>query len=249
MTAPNSNLGTLFVTGASSGIGAATARYFLSQGWHVGLFARRAEALADVAGGAPNAHVLPGDVTDAAQVEAAIATFAETTGRLDVLFNNAGVFTPPRPPDEIPLADWDLALAVNLRGMGVTARAAFAQMRRQSPQGGRILNNGSISATSPREGAGPYTVTKHAITGLTRQIALDGRAFSIACGQIDIGNAETEILRTIVDRARATGATPPPMFDVEEVARAVWHMATLPPEANVLSMTLMATTMPYVGRG
>lgn len=241
--------GTIFITGASSGIGAATARHFLAQGWQVGLFARRAEALAETAAGAANAHVLPGDITDAAQTERAMETFARSTGRLDALFNNAGVFTPPGPPDEIPMEAWDEALDINLRGMIVAARAAFAHMRAQSPAGGRIINNGSISATSPREGAGPYTVTKHAITGLTKQIALDGRPYGIACGQIDIGNAETDILRSIAERAHATGATPPPMFDVDEVARAVWHMATLPPEANILSMTLMATTMPYVGRG
>ncbi len=241
--------GTIFITGASSGIGAATARHFLAQGWHVGLYARRAEALAETAAGAERAHILPGDITDAAQTEAAIASFVAATGRLDALFNNAGHFTPPGTPDEIPLTDWDAALDVNLRGMIIAARAAFAAMRAQSPQGGRILNNGSISATAPREGAGPYTVTKHAITGLTRQIALDGRPYAIACGQIDIGNAETDLLRGIADRARAAGITPPPMFDVDEVARAVWHMATLPPEANILQMTLMATTMPYVGRG
>ena len=178
-----------------------------------------------------------------------MARFARDAGRLDVLFNNAGIFTPPGTPDEVPLADWDAALAVNLRGMIVAARAAFALMRAQVPQGGRILNNGSISATAPREGAGPDPVTTHATTGLTKQIALDGRPHGIACGQIDIGNAETDLLRGIAERARAAGQAPPPMFDVDEVARAVWHMATLPPEANILTMTLMATTMPYVGRG
>ena len=241
--------GTILITGASSGIGAAAARLFLAEGWQVGLFARRAEALDEVAGGAAGAHPLPGDVTDAAAVERAVAQLADTTGRLDVLFNNAGVFTPTAPFDEVPLADWDRALAVNLRGMVVAARAAFARMRAQDPQGGRIINNGSVSAHSPRPGAGPYTVTKHAVTGLTRQLALDGRPFGIAAGQIDIGNARTGIVEDIAARARAAGEPEPASFDVDEAARAVWHMATLPAEANVLSMTLMATQMPFVGRG
>jgi NADP-dependent 3-hydroxy acid dehydrogenase YdfG len=241
--------GTILITGASSGIGAATARLFLAEGWQVGLFARRAEALERLAGAATGAHVLPGDVTEPDAVEGAMAALVRETGRIDVLFNNAGLFTPPAPFDEVPLEDWDRAIAVNLRGMIVAARAAFARMRAQAPQGGRIVNNGSISAHSPREGAGPYTVTKHAVTGLTRQIALDGRPYGIAAGQIDIGNARTEIIEAIAARARAAGEAEPPSFDVDEAARAVWHMATLPAEANVLSMTLMATTMPFVGRG
>ncbi len=240
---------TILVTGASSGIGAAVARRFLAEGWQVGLFARGEAALREVAGGAPGAHVLPGDVTDAQAVEAVVARLAAATGRLDVLFNNAGVFTPPGLPDEVPLAEWDRAIDVNLRGMVVAARAAFAQMRGQVPLGGRIVNNGSISAHAPRERAGPYTVTKHAITGLTKQLSLDGRPYGIAAGQIDIGNARTEIVEGIATRARAAGEAEPPSFDVGEVAQAVWMMATLPAEANVLSMTLMATTMPYVGRG
>ena len=241
--------GTILVTGASSGIGAAVARLFLDEGWQVGLFARRGAALRAVAGDAPGAHILPGDVTKAEAIEEAVARLAGATGRLDVLFNNAGVFTPPGLPDEVPLAEWDRAIDVNLRGMVIAARAAFGQMRRQTPSGGRILNNGSISAHSPREGAGPYTVTKHAVTGLTRQLALDGRPHGIAAGQIDIGNARTGIVEGIAERARAAGEPEPPSFDVAEAARAVWHMATLPAEANVLNMTLMATRMPFVGRG
>ena len=241
--------GAILITGASSGIGAATARLFLQEGWAVGLFARREGVLHEVAEGAPRAHVLPGDVTDAAEVKAAVARFAAEAGRLDAVFNNAGVFSPPGLPDDIPQEEWDRAIDVNLRGMILVARAAFAQMRSQSPQGGRIINNGSISAHRPREQAGPYTVTKHAITGLTKQLALDGRSLGIAAGQIDIGNARTEMIAGIAAHAEAAGQAPPPSFDVADAARAVWHMATLPPEANVLSMTIMATRMPYVGRG
>jgi NAD(P)-dependent dehydrogenase (short-subunit alcohol dehydrogenase family) len=166
-----------------------------------------------------------------------------------VLFNNAGLFTPPMPIDEVPVDDWRRAVDVNLTGMFLAARAAFGQMRRQAPQGGRIINNGSISAHVPREGAAPYTATKHAITGLTRQISLDGRPFDIACGQIDIGNALTDIMQTVTEKAKAAGDPPPETFDVRHVADAIWQMATLPLSANVQFMTLMATKMPYIGRG
>lgn len=240
---------TILITGASSGIGAATARLFLDRGWQVGLFARRAGALAEVAAGAPGAHLLPGDVTRPDDLDRACAALAAATGRIDVLFANAGVFTPPALPDALPVADWAQAVDVNLSGMFYACRAAFGQMRRQSPQGGRILLNGSISAHAPREGALAYTTTKHAITGMTRQIALDGRPFGIACGQIDIGNARTAILEDIAARAEAEGRAAPPMIETATVAEAVWHMATLPEGANILTMTLMATTMPFVGRG
>jgi NADP-dependent 3-hydroxy acid dehydrogenase YdfG len=240
---------TILVTGDSSGIGAACARKFLSGGWQVGLLARRADRLEALAGAAPAAHALPADVTDPAAVERAVAALVAATGRLDVLFNNAGIFPAPALIDEIAPADWDAAVAVNLTGMVNAARAAFAQMRRQTPPGGRIINNGSVSAQSPRPRALAYTVTKHGVTGLTKQLALDGREFRIACGQIDIGNARTGVLEEIAARTLEEGASPPPTFDVDEVARAVWQMATLPAEANVLSMTLMATAMPLVGRG
>lgn len=241
---------TMIVTGASSGIGLAVAEHMLDAGWTVGLVARRAErleALADRYGDA--AIPLPLDVTDAAAVDATFHAFAETTGRLDTLFNNAGVFTPTAPLDEIALDDWRRAVDVNLTGMFLCARAAFGLMRRQSPQGGRIIMNGSISAHAPRAGAAPYTATKHAITGLTKQIALDGRPFDIACSQIDIGNADTDLLRDAAHQAMERGDPPPHVMDVADVARAVHLMADLPLSANILFQTIMATKMPYVGRG
>jgi len=238
------------VTGASFGIGRAVAERMLGAGWTVGLVARRADRLDATARAlGPRAVPLPLDVTDADAVQSAFHDFVEMTGRLDVLFNNAGLFTPAAPIDEIPLDDWRRALNVNLSGMFLCARMAFRLMRRQRPQGGRIINNGSVSAHSPREGAAPYTVTKHGVTGLTRQIALDGRPYDIACGQIDIGNAETDLLREIAERARADGKEPPPVMDVSHVADAVLAMADLPLAANVLFQTIMATKMPFVGRG
>jgi NAD(P)-dependent dehydrogenase (short-subunit alcohol dehydrogenase family) len=240
----------LLVTGASAGIGRAVAERFLAEGWWVGLVARRAALLDEVAAGHKRAVVLPADVTDAAAVDRVFADFAAKAGRLDVLFNNAGIFTPAAPIDEIPLADWRSALAVNLDAMFLCARAAFGQMRRQSPQGGRIINNGSLSAQTPRPGSASYTTTKHAITGLTKTLALDGRAFDIAASQIDIGNARTGLLQGIIDRARAVGDVPePPTMDVADVVNAVFYIATLPPEANVPFMTVMATKMPHIGRG
>ena len=238
---------TILITGASSGIGAATARLFLDEGWTVGLMARREEALRDIAGDHPNAHVLPGDVGDPAQAEGCVARFVERAGRLDVLFNNAGIFVPAADIDETSVEDWNRALSVNLTGMFLMARAAFGAMRAQG--GGRIVNNGSISAHVPRPGAVTYTVTKHAITGLTKQLALDGRPLSIACGQIDIGNARTPLLEELDAAQRARGGDGVPMMAVEDAARAVLHMAGLPLGTNVLTMTIMAAGMDYVGRG
>ncbi len=240
---------TIIVTGASSGIGRAVAERFLEEGWQVGLLARRKDALTEVAQGRDNAHVIPCDVTDPDAVEAAFQMFVTATGRLDCLFNNAGIFTPAAPIDEIPVEDWLQASAVNLTGMFLCARAAFGLMRRQDPQGGRIINNGSVSAHTPREGAATYTTTKHGVTGLTKNLALDGRPFDIAAGQIDIGNAETELLQWLVDQAVQKGEVPPPTMEVSHVADAVWHMANLPLHANTLFQTIMATKMPYVGRG
>ena len=240
---------TIIVTGASGGIGRAVAERFLAQGWAVGLIARRADKLGEVAGANPRAIPLPCDVTHEDEVRQAFAAFVQEVGRLDVLFNNAGIFTPPGMIDEISLADWNQAVAVNQTGMFLSARVAFGHMRRQMPQGGRIINNGSVSAQVPREGAVTYTMTKHAVTGLTKQLALDGRAFDIACGQIDIGNARTEMVEALITREKAAGRAVPFTMDVGLVADAVLRMAELPPEANVLFQTIMATKMPLVGRG
>jgi NAD(P)-dependent dehydrogenase (short-subunit alcohol dehydrogenase family) len=242
---------TAIVTGASSGIGRATAEAFLTAGWHVGLIARRAEPLQAMAQQFENAEPLVADVTDASAVKAVFAGFAAKTGRLDVLFNNAGMFGPSGLIDEIDLADFDAVIAVNLRGMFICAQQAFAQMRAQHPQGGRIINNGSLSAHNPRPGSVCYTTSKHAITGLTRSLSLDGRPFDIACGQIDIGNARSELVDDLNARilAKDPGATLMPMMDVQEAASSVLHMASMPPEANVQFMTVMATKMPYIGRG
>ncbi|HGG63914.1 MAG TPA: SDR family oxidoreductase [Rhodobacteraceae bacterium] len=242
---------TIVITGASSGIGAATAEAFLKDGWQVGLIARRREALEAVAAGHPAAHVLPADVTDEVVLKAAFDNFVAITGRVDVLFNNAGTFGPAGLIDEISVDEWRQVVDLNLTGMFLAARFAFAQMRRQDPMGGRIINNGSVSAHAPRPGSVGYTSTKHAITGLTKCLSLDGRAFDIACGQIDIGNAQTELLDQL--NARALKANPDvpvqPMMDVGIAADAVLQMAQLPLSANVQFMTLMATKMPLIGRG
>ncbi|MGB0797899.1 MAG: SDR family oxidoreductase [Planktomarina sp.] len=239
---------TVLITGASQGIGAATAQAFWDAGWHVGVLARRKAELETLAHGRA-ATILPADVTDEDAVERAVATLVAKTGRLDVLFNNAGMFGPQAPISEINYADWRQVVDLNLHGMFLCARAAFRQMQSQSPQGGRIINNGSISAHAPREGSVAYTTTKHAITGLTKTLSLDGRAFDIACGQIDIGNARTDMVRDL-EKARAEQGLPElPAMDVENAANAVLHMANLPAEANVQFMTVMATKMPFVGRG
>ncbi len=237
---------TIVITGASAGIGAACARLFLDRGWRVGLLARRRGALEQVAGGNENAVILPCDVTDPASVDAAFDSFVDQAGRLDVLFNNAGMFGSTAPIDEISVEEWRQVRSVNLDGMFLCARAAFARMRAQNPQGGRIINNGSISAHVPREGSVTYTTTKHAITGLTKTLSLDGRAYDIACGQIDIGNARTELLEGIIAK---NPDNPPPTMAVEDVSKAVLQMTELGPEANVQFMTLMATKMPFIGRG
>lgn len=240
---------TIIVTGASSGIGRATAELFLDQGWQVGLLARSADKLSQVAAMRENAIPLVADVTDPQAVSAAFDEFQAQAGRLDVLFNNAGIFAPAGTIDEIALDDWYQSVNVNLNGMFLCARAAFGLMRRQVPQGGRIINNGSIAAHVPRPNSVHYTATKHAITGLTRSLSLDGRAHGIACGQIDIGNARTQMVQNLVETAVAEGREPDPTMAVEDAARSVLHMASMPPEANVQFMTVMATTMPYIGRG
>ncbi|MBM2575782.1 SDR family oxidoreductase [Jannaschia sp. Os4] len=240
-------MSSILITGASSGIGAACARLFLDAGWTVGLMARRREALEEVADGHDRAHVLVADVAEPGQVEGAVTLFRDRAGSVDVLFNNAGVFVPTGEIDEVPVPDWDHAVRVNLTGMFLAARAVWPVMRAQG--GGRIVNNGSISAHVPREGAVAYTVTKHAITGLTRQLSLDGREHGIKCGQIDIGNARTPMLDGLDRASREMGGAGVPMMEVDEAARSVMHMATMPPEANVLFLTVMANAMPYVGRG
>ncbi|MEZ5913306.1 MAG: SDR family oxidoreductase [Paracoccaceae bacterium] len=242
---------TIVVTGASAGIGAATAARFLDDGWNVALLARRPEALAGVAADHRAALCLPCDVARPDEVEAAFAATVARFGRIDALFNNAGISPPAGLIDEIALSDWMHTLDINLTGMFLCARAAFAQMRRQDPQGGRIINNGSISAHAPRPGSVCYTTTKHAITGLTKTLSLDGRPFSIACGQIDIGNARTALAERIGQGVpQANGSImAEPMMDAADVAGAVYHMASLPLSANVQTMTIMATNMPFVGRG
>ena len=233
----------ILITGASSGIGRATAEVFLDAGWRVGVLARRADRLEEVAEGRA-AVLLPADVTDAEAMESAFETFLAKAGRLDVVFNNAGIFGPATTPDAVSVAEFDEVMAVNLRGMFITARLAFAAMRAQTPQGGRIINNGSLSAYVPRPGSICYTTSKHAITGMTRSLSLDGRPFDIACGQIDIGNAESELVAGL-KQANPEMHT----MDVENAARSVLHMAEMPPEANVQFLTVMATKMPYIGRG
>ncbi|MGR3372263.1 SDR family oxidoreductase [Pseudooceanicola nanhaiensis] len=237
----------ILITGASSGIGAACARLFLAEGWRVGLLARREEMLREVAEGSEDALCLAADVTDEGAVEAAFDRFTDWAGRIEVLFNNAGAFGKAAFIDEMDPEEFRAVVDLNVTGMFLCARAAFGRMRRQDPQGGRIVNNGSISAHVPRERSVAYTTTKHAVTGLTRTLSLDGRAFGIACGQIDIGNARTPLLEAAV-KAAPPGEAPPTM-DVDHAARAVLHMAELPPEANVQFMTIMATNMPYIGRG
>lgn len=241
----------IIITGAGSGVGRATARRFLEAGWNVALAGRREGALAETAAGHPGALVAPTDVTDPDAVRAMFDACVGVWGRVDALFNNAGTNVPPAPLDEISVADWRRVLGANLDGAVLCAREAFRVMRAQSPQGGRIVNNGSISAHAPRPGSVPYTVTKHAMTGLTRTLALDGRPFDIACGQIDIGNAETDMIRkAATGMPQADGSVrPEPLMAVEHVAEAVLHMCSLPLDANVLFMTVMATKMPLVGRG
>lgn len=242
---------TIIITGGGGGVGRATARAFLDAGWRVGLVGRRADALAETAQGNANALILPCDVTDEAQIDTAFAKAYDTWGHLDALFNNAGVSLGGAPIDEISVADWRNLIDINVTGSFISARAAFGIMRRQSPQGGRIINNGSVSAHVPRWGSTPYTASKHAITGLTRTISLDGRPFNIACGQIDIGNALTDMAEKMtkgVPQADGSIAVESVM-DVKHVANSVLHMANLPLDANVQFMTVMATTMPYIGRG
>jgi len=242
---------TIVITGASAGIGRDCAERFIALGWNVALIARRAEALEAIAGDAQNALALPCDVTDDAAVEAAFDATVDSFGRVDVLFNNAGLMPRGALIDELSPADWRAAVEVNLTGMFLCARAAFARMRGQSPTGGRIINNGSVSAHAPRPGSVAYTATKHAITGLTKALELDGRAFDITCGQIDIGNARTELAERIAHGVPQADGTirPEPMMEVAHVTDAVVHMANLPAQVNIPFLTVMAAKMPYLARG
>lgn len=240
---------TIIITGASQGIGKATAETFLADGWTVGLMARRAEVLEEISDGNPRAIPLVADVTDEAQVETQFAAFAEQTGRIDALFNNAGMSGPRTTIDNVTLDEWLSVVNLNLTGMFLAARAAFKHMRTQHPRGGRIINNGSISAHVPRDFSICYTTTKHAITGMTRTLSLDGRPLDIACGQIDIGNALTEMVEVTNQRMIAEGKEPDPFMEVQHAAETVLHMANLPLNANVQFVTVMATKMPYIGRG
>lgn len=242
---------TIMITGAGSGIGRATARHFLENGWRVALVGRREGPLEETAQGNPNALPVAFDVTDAPAVDAGVQKVVSEWGRLDALFNNAGVSLPSTMIDEIKVEDWLNVANINITGMFLCARAAFGQMRRQDPQGGRIINNGSISAHVPRPGSVPYTMSKHAVTGLTRTLSLDGRKFNIACGQIDIGNALTEMAAPMTKGVpQADGSTRvEATMDVAHVASSVLYMANLPLETNVQFMTVMATTMPFIGRG
>jgi NAD(P)-dependent dehydrogenase (short-subunit alcohol dehydrogenase family) len=243
------------VTGAGGGIGRASAQALVRAGWRVVLAGRRREPLeasaaaVDPTGALTLVH--PADVGDPAQVEALFEATRERFGRLDLLFNNAGIGHAPTAIEDLSLARWDEMVRINLTGAFLCLQAAFRLMKAQEPRGGRIINNGSISAHVPRPGAVGYTATKHAITGLTRQAALDGRALDIACGQIDIGNAVTEMTRPMAaGMPQADGrVAAEPVMDVERVAEAVVYMASLPLDANVLFMTVMATKMPFVGRG
>jgi NAD(P)-dependent dehydrogenase (short-subunit alcohol dehydrogenase family) len=243
------------VTGAGSGIGRAAALALLKDGWSVALAGRRAEALeqtvAAAADSAARALAVPTDVGNDGAVRALFDKVRQTFGRLDLLFNNAGTGAPAIPLEDLTIEQWRRVIDVNLTGAFLCTQAAFRLMKEQTPRGGRIINNGSISAYTPRPNSAPYTASKHAITGLTKSTALDGRKYDIACGQIDIGNAGTEMtarMKNGVPQANGTIA-PEPTMDVDAVARAVVYMASLPLDANVLSMTVMATKMPFVGRG
>ncbi len=242
------------VTGAGTGIGKAAAAALLKEGYRVALAGRRRERLDETASESAAGErvlVVPTDVADPAAVKALFARTREAFGRLDVLFNNAGRSSPAVPLEDFSYEQWNKIVGVNLTGMFLCTQEAFRIMKSQEPRGGRIINNGSISAHTPRPNSAPYTATKHAVTGLTKSTALDGRKYDIACSQIDVGNARTELAARMakgVPQADGTVAAEP-LIDVEHVARMVVHLAGLPLDVNVLFMTIMATKMPFVGRG
>jgi NAD(P)-dependent dehydrogenase (short-subunit alcohol dehydrogenase family) len=239
------------VTGAGSGIGRAAAQALLGDGYQVVLAGRRRGPLEETAQGSPHALVVPTDVRQPDSVRALFAAVKDRHGRLDLLFNNAGVGSPRVLLEDISYEQWQEVVQVNLTGMFLCLQEAFRLMKVQQPRGGRIINNGSISAHAPRPDSAPYTATKHAVSGLTRSAALDGRKYDIACGQLDIGNAASELTQRMTTGVpQANGTTmPEPRMDLSAVASAVLYMASLPLDANVLFMTVMATKMPFVGRG
>ncbi|MFM8900623.1 MAG: SDR family oxidoreductase [Burkholderiales bacterium] len=245
----------VLITGAGSGIGRACSLAFLAANCKVILVGRREQPLLETIQLAPthrdNALPVTADVTDETSVAALFEQVSSRFGRLDVLFNNAGVFAPALPVEDLSLSQWKAVLDVNLTGAFLCTQQAVRLMKKQTPQGGRIINNGSIAAHAPRPNSAPYTAAKHAITGLTKATSLDGRAYNIACGQIDIGNAQTDMTSPMAAGIlQANGQTMvEPLMDVRHVADAVLHMAALPLSANVQFMTLMATNMPYIGRG
>jgi NAD(P)-dependent dehydrogenase (short-subunit alcohol dehydrogenase family) len=242
------------VTGAGSGIGRAVCHGLLRDGWRVALVGRRAEALRETLATAPEPHLAlthPADVTRDDEVHALFGRVLDEWGRVDLLFNNAGLFGPTAGIDELEPDQWRQVVDTNLTGCFLCAREAFAAMKAQRPAGGRIINNGSVSAQVPRPHAAAYTASKHAVTGLTKAISLEGRSFGIACGQIDVGNAATELTAGIAQGALQPDGSrrPEPMMDVRYAAEAVLQMAGLPLDANVQFMTIMATAMPLIGRG
>jgi NADP-dependent 3-hydroxy acid dehydrogenase YdfG len=242
------------VTGAGSGIGKAVAIALAAAGYCVVLAGRRADALQETSsaiGGGADVLAVPTDVTQPDSVNALVARAVEEFGGVDVLFNNAGINFPGIPFEDLPYEKWAAVVEVNLTGMFLCAQAAFRAMKTQDPRGGRIINNGSISAHAPRPDSAPYTATKHAVTGLTKSISLDGRKYDIACGQIDIGNAQTELSQRMLKGVKQANdeVSVEPMMDMQQVASAVVNMASLPLSTNVQFMTIMATKMPFVGRG
>jgi NAD(P)-dependent dehydrogenase (short-subunit alcohol dehydrogenase family) len=239
------------VTGAGTGIGRAAAQALLADGWSVAVLGRRLAPLEETIAGHDKAIAITADVGDRAQVQAAFAQVKERFGRLDLLFNNAGRGAPAVDFDELPYEDWRGVVAANLDGTFYCAQEAFRIMKHQNPKGGRIINNGSISAHAPRPGAAPYTATKHAVTGLTKQIILDGRKHDITASQIDIGNAATPMTERMTKGVMQPDGSMmvEPRMDVAHVGRTVAHMASLPLDANIPFMTIMATKMPFLGRG
>lgn len=241
------------VTGAGSGIGRAVAIALFNDGWSIALAGRREQQLVETANACDVnwTLVVPTDITIPEGVQHLFSETMKTFGRLDLLFNNAGISAPAKPFEELTLPDWQSVINTNLTGAFLCAQEAFKIMKHQDPKGGRIINNGSISAHVPRPHSAPYTASKHAVTGLTRSISLDGRAFNIACGQIDIGNASSEMTKKMEEGIlQADGSHKiEPTMKVEEVGRAVAYMASLPPDANIPFLTIMANQMPYIGRG